>query len=142
MQKAAGKRVRILTTGVTPLSTHIEKAIWDSPMKIKLSELRKQKFIEKVMLHSHDQSLYLVSVLLADEEFYVTDENGDFLKSFNKLELQSKFNGLFVGQMVLRHQSPYDEMIGLTEEKTDNTLEVLIGGEAYAYQARDKEPLH
>jgi len=111
-------------------------------MKIKLSELRKQKFIEKVMLHSHDQSLYLVSVLLADEEFYVTDENGDFLKSFNKLALQSKFDGMLVGQMVLRHQSPYDEMIGLTEEKTDNTLEVLIGGEAYAYQAREKEALH
>lgn len=111
-------------------------------MKIRFSELRRQKFIEKVILHSHDQSLYLVSVLLDGEEHYVTDEKGNFLKSFNKLELQSKFNRLIVGQMVLRHQSPYDEMIGLTEEKSDNTLEVLIGGEAYAYQADDSGPLH
>jgi hypothetical protein len=111
-------------------------------VKIKLSELRKQKFIEKVILHSHDQSLYLISVLFDGEERYVTDEKGNFLKSFSKLELQSKFDRLIVGQMILRHKSPYDEMIGLTEEKSDNTLEVLIGGEAYAYQAQDDESLH
>jgi hypothetical protein len=111
-------------------------------VKIKLSELRKQKFIEKVILHSHDQSLYLISVLFDGEERYVTDEKGNFLKSFSKLELQSKIDRLIVGQMILRHQSPYDEMIGLTEEKSDNTLEVLIGGEAYAYKAQDDESLH
>ena len=36
-----------------------------------------------------------------------------------------------VGKMVLRHQSSYDEMIGLSEGLTDNTLEVPIGGEEY-----------
>lgn len=111
-------------------------------MKIKLSELRKRSFIEKVILHCHDQSLYLVSVILDDEERYLTDDKGDFLKSFNKLSLQGKFKGLMVGQMVLRHQSPYDEMIGLSEERTDNTLEVLIGGEAYAYEANGDKSLH
>jgi len=126
----------------TGFITLYRNTIWDRPVKIKLSELRKQKFIEKVILHSHDQSLYLISVLFDGEERYVTDEKGNFLKSFSKLELQSKFDRLIVGQMILRHQSPYDEMIGLTEEKSDNTLEVLIGGEAYAYQAQDDESLH
>lgn len=111
-------------------------------MKIKLSELRKRSFIEKVMLHCHDQSLYLVSVILDSEERYVTDDKDDFLKSFNKLSLQAKFKGLVIGKMVLRHQSPYDEMIGLSEEQTDNTLEVLIGGEAYAYDASGDESFH
>ena len=77
-------------------------------MKIKLSELRRLNFIEKVILHCHDQSLYLVSVQMDKEERYVTDERGSFLKSFNKLSLQSKFKDMTVGEMVLRHQSPYD----------------------------------
>lgn len=111
-------------------------------MKIKLSQLRKCSFIEKVILHCHDQSLYLVSVILDNEEHYVTDDRGDFLKSFNKLSLQGKFKGLVVGQMVLRHQSPYDEMIGLSEEHSDNTLEVLIGGEAYAADANEDDSFH
>jgi len=51
-------------------------------MIIKLSELRRLNFIEKVILHCHDQSLYLVSVQMDNEERYVTDERGSFLKSF------------------------------------------------------------
>ena len=111
-------------------------------MTIKLSKLRRLNFIEKVILHCHDQSLYLVSVQMDKEERYVTDERGSFLKSFNKLSLQSKFKDMTVGEMVLRHQSPYDEMIGLSEEKSDNTLEVLIGGEAYALQPGDADRLN
>ena len=111
-------------------------------MKIKLSELCRLNFIEKVILHCHDQSLYLVSVQIDSEERYVTNEQGSFLKSFNKLSLQSKFKDMTVGAMVLRHQSPYDEMIGLSEKKSDNTLEVLIGGEAYAMQLGDADKLN
>ena len=37
-------------------------------MKIKLSELRRLNFIEKVILHCHDQSLYLVSVQMDKED--------------------------------------------------------------------------
>jgi len=111
-------------------------------MKIKLSELRQLNFIEKVILHCHDQSLYLVSVQIDNVEHYVTDEQDGFLKSFNKLSLQSKFKDMTVGEMVLRHQSPYDEMIGLSEEQSDNTLEVLIGGEAYTLQRGDADKLN
>ena len=109
-------------------------------MSITIKEARKLKFIEKVILHCHDQSLYLVSVLLDGEEHYVKDKKGNFLKSFNKLELQTQFADMIVGEMVLRQKSPYDEMIGLSEDNVDNTLEVRIGGEAYA--ARTTEPLH
>ena len=111
-------------------------------MKIKLSELRRLKYIEKVILHCQDQSLYLVSVQMDNKERYVTDERGSFLKSFNKLSLQNKFKDMIIVEMVLRHQSPYDEMIGLSEEGSDNTLEVLIGGEAYALQPGDADRLN
>ena len=109
-------------------------------MSITLKEIKKLNYIPKVILHCHDQSLYLVSVDLDGEEQYVKDNKGNFLKSFNKLELQGKFADQIVGEMLLRHQSPYDEMIGLSEDKVDNTLEIRIGGEAYA--ARLNEPVH
>ena len=109
-------------------------------MSITLDEIKKLDYIAKVILHCHDQSLYLVSVLLDGEEHYVKDKNGNFLKSFNKLELQANFDSQIVGEMILRHQSPYDEMIGLPEDRVNNTLEVPIGGEAYA--TRSNEPLH
>ncbi|MBT8147636.1 MAG: hypothetical protein KJN90_12335 [Gammaproteobacteria bacterium] len=106
------------------------------------AKVRKLKFIDKVILHCHDQSLYLVSVLLGDQEHYVTDSEGNFLKSFNKLELQARFSGLPVGVILLRHQSPYDEMIGLPEDSVDNTLEVRIGGLEYAAQPKNNKLLH
>ena len=106
-------------------------------MSITLKEVKKLDYIAKVILHCHDQSLYLVSVLVDGEEQYVKDKNGNFLKSFNKLELQVQFADQVVGEMLLRHQSPYDEMIGLSEDKVDNTLEVRIGGEAYATRSND-----
>lgn len=108
-------------------------------MNVKLSELRKSKFIEKIIFHCHDQSLYLVSVIQDGEEIYVTDEKGGFLKSFSQFSLQSKFNGMMIGDMVLRHQSSYDEMIGLSEEKIDNTLEVRIGNGTIATQPVDTD---
>ena len=106
-------------------------------MSVTLKEIKKLDYIAKVILHCHDQSLYLVSVLIEGEEQYVKDKNGNFLKSFNKLELQVQFADQVVGEMLLRHQSPYDEMIGLSEDKVDNTLEVPIGGEAYATRSSD-----
>ena len=105
-------------------------------MNIKLNDVKKLKFIDKVILHCHDQSLYLVSVLIGEEERYVTDRKGELLKSFNKLSLQAHFTGLNVGAVVLQHKSVYDEMIGLSDAVVDNTLEVSISGEAYAAQPK------
>ena len=79
----------------------------------------------------------MFSILIDGEEQYVKDKNGNFLKAFNKLELQVQFSDQIVGEMLLRHQSPYDEMIGLSEDKVNNTLEVRIGGEAYAIRSND-----
>ena len=103
-------------------------------MKITLDECLSLKSIEKVVINSHEQSLYLVSVIVNDEERFVTDDRGNFLKSFNKLELQKLFSNSPVTKMVVRHKSAYNEMIGLDNQEEDNTLEVLIGGDEYANQ--------
>lgn len=107
-------------------------------MSISIVDVRKRKFVEKVILHCHDQSLYLVSVVIDGHEEYVTNKKGEFLKSFNKLDLQTQFTDLTIGEMVLRHKSTYDEMIGLPVSDADNTLEVKLGGEAYASGTNNK----
>ena len=111
-------------------------------MSISYSEVQKLSYLDAVILHSHDQSLYLVSVIIKGEEHYVKDKKGNFLKSFNKLELQTKFSNLQVGKVLLRHQSPYDEMIGLPQNSSDNTLEVELGGEQYASPPDRAEKIH
>ena len=72
-------------------------------MSITLKQVKKLEYIEKVILHSHDQSLYLVSVQVNGREQYVKDKNGNFLKAFNKLELQTQFSNQIVGEMLLRY---------------------------------------
>lgn len=111
-------------------------------MTMTMKEVKKLKFIDKVILHCHDQSLYLVSIMVGDTEHYIGDGKGRFLRSFNKLELQSRFADLNVGAMVLRHQSPYDEMVGMAPNEGDNTLEVLIGGLAYAAGPKPGDAVH
>ena len=101
-------------------------------MKISLKESLSLETIEKVVLNSCEQSLYLVSIIINGEERFVTNEKGDYLKSFNKLDLQKLFSSTRVKKMVLRHKSAYNEMIGLQEHSENNTLEVLIGGDEFA----------
>lgn len=110
-------------------------------MNINLRDVSKLTFIEKVIVHCHDQSLYLVSILVDGEERYVTDNNGQLLKAFNKLALQTHFARMDVGAMVLRHKSVYDEMIGL-DSAVDNTLEVSISGDEFAVPALQKPDVH
>ena len=101
-------------------------------VKIALHECLALKTIEKVIINSYEQSLYLVSIIINDEERFVTDKKGNFIKSFNKLELQKLFSNIPVEKVVVRHKSAYSEMIGLKGQEEDNTMEVLIGGDEYA----------
>ena len=96
-------------------------------MTISLKALRRQTEIEKVIIHSLDCALYQVSAIVAGEERYVTDEQGKFLRSHNKLSLQNLFSDLPVRRMVLRQQSAYDEMVGQPARNGDNFLEVPLG---------------
>ena len=96
-------------------------------MTIRLSKLKKEPFIDKVIIHSLDHALYQVSVMIDGEELYVTDDEGTFLRSHNKLGLQNLFEGLPVQQMVLRQQSAYDEMVGQPMRGGDNFMEVPLG---------------
>lgn len=100
-------------------------------MKMALSKLEKYFYIDKLVVHSLDLSLYQVSVVVDDQEFYVTDDNGEFLRAFSILELQRACSKLKVEKHVLRHQSAYDEMVGTSQRKGSNQLEVPLGNNKY-----------
>lgn len=90
-----------------------------------LSELDKFSNIEKVMIHSLESNLYQLSILVEGEEHYIMDNHGKLIKSHNKLDLQRLFTEKSVNQMVLCHQSAYDEMVGQPVGE-GNTLEVPL----------------
>lgn len=81
--------------------------------------------IDKVIIHSLESNLYQVSIMLQDQEHYLTDQKGQALHSHNKQELQMLFDHIRVHEMVLSHVSAYDDMIGLPS--TNNRLEVPLG---------------
>ncbi len=96
-------------------------------MAMQLSTLEKFFYLDKLVIHSLDMSLYQVSVEVDGEEHFITDKNGAMLRSFSIVELQRQCAALNVRQWVLRQQSAYDEMIGTAVRQQANTLEVPLG---------------
>ncbi|MBM6551329.1 hypothetical protein JQX58_09580 [Marinomonas ostreistagni] len=93
---------------------------------MKIADLHDIQSFEKVRIHSLESNLYQLSVVIDGQEHYLHDQRGELLKSHNKLELQQLFEGKQVEQMVLCHQSAYDEMVGQPVGE-GNTLEVPLG---------------
>lgn len=95
-------------------------------MTMPLSKLEKYFYIDKLVIHSLDLSLYQVSVVIDDEEHYVTDDKGQFLRAFSIVELQKQCRKLKAKHQVLRQQSAYDEMVGQPSRDSSNLLEVPL----------------
>jgi len=101
-------------------------------MAMPLDKLKKYFAIDKLVYHSIDLSLYMASAVIDGEENYITDNKGQFLKSRNLVELQKLLQTVKADETVLRHTSPYDEMIGGPEKGTTNALEVpLVDNKLY-----------
>ena len=101
-------------------------------MTISLRQLKKRKTLDKVIIHSLDLCLYQASVLVEDEEQFVTDNNGKLLRSHNVLAFQAMFEPFVVKAFVMRHQSAYDEMVGQPLRQGSNVLEVPFGNNRLA----------
>ena len=110
-------------------------------MYISLKALQKLNFVDKAIIHSHDQSLYLLSVEIDGKEYFVKTSKDSFLKSFSKTDILSQFPITKIGEVWLRQKTPYDEMIGLSVG-VDNTLEVQIGGLFYSGEMHESDSIH
>lgn len=101
-------------------------------MAMPLDRLKKYFVIEKLIYHSVDLSLYMASAIIDGHEHYITDNKGQFVKSRNLVELQKLLQTVNAEETVLRHTSPYDEMIGGPKKGLTNALEVpLIDNKLY-----------
>jgi hypothetical protein len=83
--------------------------------------------VDKLIYHSVDLSLYMVSAVVEGEEYYIADNSGNFLKSHKLIELQKSLAQVKATETVLRHTSPYDEMVGGPDKTNCNALEVPLG---------------
>ncbi|MCR9106224.1 MAG: DUF6482 family protein [Gammaproteobacteria bacterium] len=84
-----------------------------------------------VVVHSLEQALYQVTLLVDGQEHLLTEDSG---RPFRKRSLQAVrdvLRVLPVASVTLRHQSAYDEMIGQPPREGDNTLEVALSLEDY-----------
>ena len=63
-------------------------------MAMPLDKLKKYFVIDKLIYHSVDLSLYMVSAIIDGEEHYIADSKGQFVKARNLVELQKLLQNL------------------------------------------------
>lgn len=106
---------------------------------IPFQKLNKRDPIEKVIIVSLDLALYQVNVLLDGQELLVSDKKGKPLRARNTLEIEALFEGYNVKDMVLRHESAYDEMVNQPMRQGSNRMEVPLGRNGLGFAANDSE---
>ena len=98
-------------------------------MPIKLSELKKRGPLEKVAIRSMDLSLYQAEVEIDGRRQVIADGSGKPLRSFNLLDMKRQLAALDITNLVLVHESAYDEMVGQPGRDGSNALEIPLGKE-------------
>lgn len=101
------------------------------PMKLLFDDLSSYS-IQKLIFNSIDQALYQVIVVIDDTEHVVWESEKKTLISRNLMQLREKCEVLKVSEKVLRHESAYDEMIGLASKGVSNRMEVPLANNPYA----------
>lgn len=104
---------------------------------IKFRDLSKRQPIEKVIVHSIDLALYQVSILKDGEEVLLADKKNRPLKAHSTLAIEALFEGYQVDEMVLRHESAYDEMVNQPAKMASNRMEVPLGRNKLGQSAND-----
>lgn len=100
-------------------------------MKILLSDLPSHT-IDKLVFNSLEQALYQAIVVIDGQEHIVWESEKKVLLSRNLMQIRELFAKLQIKERVLRHESPYDEMVGMPGNKEDNRMEVPLGKNPYS----------
>lgn len=106
-------------------------------MKILFRNLSVYK-IERLVICSIEQALYQAFVVIDGEERLVWENEKKCFVRRNLMKMRECFEPLGITDTVLRHESPYDEMIGLPSGPTANRLEVPLGQLPYPYTRQTK----
>lgn len=77
------------------------------------SLLKKKPAIDSLTLLSFDMDIYLVELDIGGQSVRVVDDDGKPMAWRSQLLAKKPFKGLGIKRSRLRHESTYDEMIGM-----------------------------
>ena len=85
-------------------------------MKVSLQQLQNgNTLVDTLIVQSFECEHYLVNVLdISGNRLIVCDDSGKPLSFRSQLDAKKPFKGLGITTTQLEHQSPYNEMIGIT----------------------------
>ncbi len=95
-------------------------------MKLTLKAFARFPAPAAVIIHSLDQALYQVTVIVDGATRLLVDENGRAIRHRNLQGVREMLQALPVTTITLRHESAYDEMIGQPARQQSNALEVNL----------------
>ena len=95
-------------------------------MRISVKEFAALGCEVPVVIHSLDQALYQVTVIVEGAERLLVDADQKPLRSHSLQQMREVLARLPVASLVLRQQSAYDEMIGQGVREGDNMLEIPL----------------
>ncbi len=93
---------------------------------ILLNDLSRFSVIDKVIIESLEQALYRLVVEVDQQQYYVLDTQRKSLTCRSIIAMQELLVPFNVRAMYLKHQSPYDEMIGQEVNENSNALLVPL----------------
>lgn len=99
-------------------------------MKIYYSDLPSLT-IQKLIITSLEQALYQAIVVVNGEEHIVWKDDEKTLTTRNLTQMRELFESFELSDIVLRQESAYDEMIGISTEQGKNRLEVPLNNKPY-----------
>ena len=100
-------------------------------MKLLLKDLYKHR-VQKLVINSIEQALYQVIAVVDGVEHVVWKTDKKVLLTRNLMEFRVMFEHFPAEEIVLRHESAYDEMIGLDTVPNNNRLEVPLNNKPYS----------
>ena len=100
-------------------------------MKLLYKQLSTMR-IDKLIINSLEQALYQAIVVVDDVEHVVWQSDEKTLTTRNLTKMREHFEKLDIAEIVLRHESAYDEMVGQPTKNGNNRLEVPLRKNPYA----------
>ena len=100
-------------------------------MSLTLNDFSRLPERAHVVIHSLQQALYQVTVLVEGREHLLVEPSGRAFRRYNLQQVREVLQTLPVASITLRQQSAYDEMIGQPAKVSPNTLEVSLSLDTY-----------
>ncbi|MCK9505410.1 MAG: DUF6482 family protein [Porticoccaceae bacterium] len=100
-------------------------------MKLLFNQLASYEPLAKVVVVSLDPSFYQLLAVVDGVEHLVWETEEKILSQRNLTAMREKLADLAIGEVVLRQESAYDEMVGQPVRAQSNALEVKLNTSPY-----------